>query len=88
MPWHSGVPELERLNRCSAILLVTADVENALMEFHKTPTASEGECSGYCASGILISADEAERLALMISRLHLWVFGSNAKFAMRITDYP
>ena len=28
------------------MLLVTADVENVLMEFHHTPTASEGECRG------------------------------------------
>jgi hypothetical protein len=28
------------------MLLVTADVENVLVDFHHTPIASEGECCG------------------------------------------
>ena len=39
------------------MLLIVVDVENVLVEFHYTPTASEESAvGGYCASCALISA--------------------------------
>ena len=70
------------------MLLVTADVENVLMDFHHTPTASEGECywrllrelhSGF--------GDEVQRLTLMLGRIHLSDSQSNQKLVLRIRDY-
>ena len=70
------------------MLLVTADVENVLVEFHHTPIASEGECYGRLLREWHSDfGDEVQRLALISSRLHLWVSRSNAKSALRIRDY-
>jgi len=39
------------------MLLMVVDVENALAEFHRTPTTSEESAlGGYCATCALISA--------------------------------
>jgi len=70
------------------MLLVNADVENVLLEFHHTPTASEGECywrllrelhSGF--------GDKVQRLTLMSGRIHLSDSRSNQKLVLRIRDY-
>ena len=53
------------------MLLVTADVENVLMEFHHTPTVSEGECRGRVLRELLSDfGDEVQRLTLMSGRIH------------------
>jgi hypothetical protein len=53
------------------MLLVTVDVENVLIEFHHTPTASEGECYGRLLREWHSDfGDEAQRLTLMGSRIH------------------
>jgi len=70
------------------MLLVAADVENVLLDFHHTPTASEGECywrllrelhSGF--------GDEVQRLTLIIGKIHLWGSQRNQKLVLRMRDY-
>jgi hypothetical protein len=70
------------------MLLVTADVENVLMEFHHTPTASEGECCGRLLRELLSDfGDEVQRLSLTDGRIHLWDSQSNPKSVLRKRDY-
>jgi hypothetical protein len=62
------------------MLLVTADVENVLVEFHHTPTASEGECCGRLLRELHSGfGDEVQRLTLTISRIHLVGFPEQYK---------
>ena len=50
---------------------MTAYLENVLMEFHHTPTASEGECCGRLLRELHSDfGDEVQRLTLTGSRIH------------------
>jgi hypothetical protein len=70
------------------MLLMVVDVENVLVDFHHTPTASEGECCERLLRELRSDfGDEVQRLTLMVIRIHLWDSPSNPKSVLRRRDY-
>jgi hypothetical protein len=67
--------------------LMVVDIENVLVEFHHTPTASEGECRWRLLRELRSDfGDEVQRLTLTSSRIHQWVSRSNAKLVLQTRD--
>jgi hypothetical protein len=53
------------------MLVMVCDVENVLVEFHDTPTASEAECCGRSLREMRSNfGDGVQPLTLMTSRIH------------------